>query len=121
MYDSYFDKMMSPETHKKVSMIDVLLFDEISMCFGHFFDVLECMVAIIWCYKEACDRIKQIKENAPQIDENIGGASYSESLIMASYMLEQQWEDLSMGGLGNLPPWCGMNCDWRLFPIATRP
>ena len=35
---------------KKIRNTDVLLFDEVSMCDGHLFDVLECMVTILRHY-----------------------------------------------------------------------
>mmetsp|Transcript_21600 Transcript_21600/g.39056 ORF Transcript_21600/g.39056 Transcript_21600/m.39056 type:complete len:789 (+) Transcript_21600:55-2421(+) len=97
-----FDKMMGKENKKKIRSTDVLLFDEISMCSGHFFDVIECMVAIIRCYDDAMkDRLNVIKEYAPVLSDN------SNSTI-SSYMLKMRWEDPSAGGLGDLPPWGGM-------------
>ena len=99
---------MGPDNRKRIEQTDVLLFDEISMCSGHFFDVLECMVTIIRCYGKAKDRIKSIKDAAPLIDENMGGSRDHEGKIMSHYMLKMRWEDPSVGGLGDLPPWGGM-------------
>ena len=90
---SDFDKMMGER--KKIRNTDVLLFDEVSMCDGHLFDVLECMVTILRYYDNEIeergqehimddsqkkktkvkDRVKWIKSQAPIITENMGGSS----------------------------------------------
>jgi hypothetical protein len=122
-YYSDFDKMMGSETRKKIRSTDVLLFDEISMCDGHFFDVLECMVAIIRCYNDdLAERIKAIKCQAPVMNENMGGSQPS---IMSSFMLKMRWEDPARGGLGDLPPWGGMQLIavgdfFQLPPVPNR-
>ena len=122
-YYSDFDKMMGKDTRKKIQGTDVLLFDEISMCDGHLFDVLECMVSIIRSYsdkkpenenyvKSVKDRVKAIKEAAPIITEAMGGARDDErdreDSIMSTHMLKMRWEDPSRGGLGDIAPWGGM-------------
>eukprot|EP00571_Detonula_confervacea_P016008 CAMPEP_0172307818 /NCGR_PEP_ID=MMETSP1058-20130122/8592_1 /TAXON_ID=83371 /ORGANISM="Detonula confervacea, Strain CCMP 353" /LENGTH=915 /DNA_ID=CAMNT_0013020093 /DNA_START=200 /DNA_END=2948 /DNA_ORIENTATION=+ len=127
---SDFDRMMGKENCKKIRGTDVLLFDEISMCSGHFFDVLECMVSIIRCYDDKMkDRVKAIKSEAPIMNENMGG-SYSddqdkEGSIMSAYMLKMRWEDPARGGLGDLPPWGGMQIIvvgdfFQLPPVPNR-
>jgi len=115
MYYSDFDKMMAKDNRKKIRETDVLLFDEISMCSGHLFDVLECMVTIIRYYDEKVDNVrikdvvKRIKSEAPVITENMGGASSdeqnNEDSIMSSYMLKMRWIDPI---LQQLPAWGGM-------------
>ncbi|KAL7536858.1 hypothetical protein ACHAXR_009728 [Thalassiosira sp. AJA248-18] len=122
---SDFDKMMSPENSKKIRQTDVLLFDEISMCSGHFFDVLECMVSIIRCYGDSKDRIEAIRDEAPLISEEMGGSSDPKKSTMSSYMLKMRWEDPSVGGLGDLPPWGGMQLIvvgdfFQLSPVPNR-
>lgn len=121
-YYSDFNKMMGKDTRKKIRNTDVLLFDEISMCSGHFFDVIECMVSIIryYDYKDDQDeqsitvkhRVKKIKEDAPIVNENVGGSSdherTKEDSIMSSYMLKMRWEEPGKGGLGDIPAWGGM-------------
>ena len=112
MYYSDFDKMMAKDNRKKIRETDVLLFDEISMCSGHLFDVLECMVTIIRYYDEEVDNIrikdvvKRIKSEAPIITENMGGASSDdqnkEDSIMSSYMLKMRFADPV---LQQLPAW----------------
>jgi len=115
MYYSDFDKMMAKDNRKKIRKTDVLLFDEISMCSGHLFDVLECMVTIIRYYDEEVNNIKikhvvkRIKKQAPIITENMGGASSDdqnkEDSIMSSYMLKMRFADPI---LQQLPAWGGM-------------
>ena len=128
---SDFDKMMGKETRKKIQSTDVLLFDEISMCDGHFFDVLECMVAIIRCHDDGLgERVKAIKRHAPVMNENMGGSQYNEqdgslSSIMSSFILKMRWEDPVRGGLGDLPPWGGMQIItvgdfFQLPPVPNR-
>ena len=114
---------------KKIRNTDVLLFDEISMCDGHLFDVLECMVTILRHYDNEIeergqehimddsqkkktkvkDRVKWIKSQAPIITENMGGSSSdyqkNERSIMSAYMLKYRWED---DILSQLPAWGGM-------------
>ena len=102
-YMQDFDRMMGPETMKKIRDTDTLLIDEISMIDGHFFDVLECMISIIRCYDMVDERIKEIKEIGNKISENAGGTTEnSPNSIMSPYMLEMRrtW--------GDIEPWGGM-------------
>ncbi len=105
-----FDKMWSSTNQARIRNTDVLLFDEISMCNGHLFDVLECMVAIIRCYDAS--RVQTIKRQAPVVNESIGGPRLGNlgisNATVSSYMLKKRWEDRASGGLGDLPPWGGM-------------
>ncbi len=102
--------MLSPTNRARIRTTDVLLFDEISMCNGHLFDVLECMVTIIRCYDAS--RVQAIKSQAPIVNESVGGSRLGNlgisNATVSSHMLKMRWEDRAHGGLGDLPPWGGM-------------
>lgn len=97
-----FNNMMAAQTREMIIETDTLLIDEISMVDGHFFDVLECMVAIIRCYDKwnMSDRLPKIKEK----NAKLGGDKES---IVSPYMLDIRWKN-SGDGLGDLPPWGGL-------------
>ena len=96
-----FNRMMREQTRRLIQSTDMLLIDEISMVDGHLFDVLECMVTIIRCYDEVKDRLKNIQLAA------IGGKEIDGSAIMSPHLLDMRWKK-SGDGLGDLPPWGGL-------------
>ena len=109
--DSYadFNKMMSNIIRQKIRNTDALIIDEISMLDGHLFDIVECMVSIIRCYDDISDRIKVIKEdnrsNAALTDDKQDQLVNS---IVSPHMLDMRWRSLDEGGLGDIPPWGGL-------------
>eukprot|EP00550_Attheya_septentrionalis_P011846 CAMPEP_0198305704 /NCGR_PEP_ID=MMETSP1449-20131203/58040_1 /TAXON_ID=420275 /ORGANISM="Attheya septentrionalis, Strain CCMP2084" /LENGTH=711 /DNA_ID=CAMNT_0044008241 /DNA_START=1 /DNA_END=2138 /DNA_ORIENTATION=- len=102
--------MMSKLNKERIRKTNVLVLDEISMLSGHLFDVLECMVTVIRSYEETKDRVKQIKEDAPVISEEEGGAAAQSTgnTIMSLHLLRMRWASPHEGGLGDMPPWGGM-------------
>ncbi|KAL7542647.1 hypothetical protein ACHAXR_011953 [Thalassiosira sp. AJA248-18] len=96
-YYEDFDSMMSTHTMKKIQSMDALLIDEISMLDGHLFDVLECMISIIRNYDDLKDKLKQIKQ--------MPGSGNS---IMNQTMLELRWDTISECGMGDIPPFGGL-------------
>lgn len=128
-YDD-FNKMMNPEIRERIRATDTLLIDEISMVDGQFFDALECMVTIIRNYDVVKDRVYRIVNSnkhqhchdpqEPEIividddededEDNSGTNDYShdENGIMSSLMLEKRYASANVGGLGDVPPWGGM-------------
>ncbi|KAL7436258.1 hypothetical protein ACHAXM_005212 [Skeletonema potamos] len=101
-YYEDFDRMWEERARKKIRAADALLIDEISMLDGHTFDCLECMVTILRCYREQDDngsphlrnRLKEIK------------AAASTENTLSDTMLRLRWD--VHRGLGNLPPFGGM-------------
>jgi len=95
-YDD-FDRMWEEKTVKKIREMHTLLIDEISMLDGHTFDVIECMVSIIRCYNdEVNNKLRKIKDDA--------GSEHT----MSDRMLQLRWDTISDLGLGDLPPFGGI-------------
>ena len=120
-YYSDFDRMFSKKNRGRICKTDVLVLDEVSMVSGHLFDVLECMVAIIRSYKHVKDRLKELRDNARKrsnalsplnVDVAVGDVGSDGeggiSMNINRYVLDMRWEDPSEGGLGDLPPWGGL-------------
>ncbi|KAL7524282.1 hypothetical protein ACHAXR_000507 [Thalassiosira sp. AJA248-18] len=61
------------------------------------FDVLECMLSIIRNYKEVEKKLKRIKD--------IPG---NNNCIMSDVMLKLRWDTVSENGIGDIPPFGGM-------------
>ena len=94
-YDD-FDRMWEEKTSGAIRNMHTLLIDEISMLDGHTFDVLECMVTILRCYDKVKDKIPLIKADA--------GTDHT----ISDLMLDLRWDSNSDLGLGDLPPFGGM-------------
>jgi len=111
-YYSDFDLMMEKETREKIRHTSTLLIDEISMLDGHTFDALECMISIIRKYDDVKERVKVIKDHAAMMCEesNLAENDGADKTInyLSSYMLKMRWTSKEGGGLGDIPPWGGM-------------
>jgi len=135
-YYSDYDNMLAKEAKKRIRETDVLVFDEVSMLSGHMFDVLEYMTTIIRNYDDIKQRLKDIRNNAPrtqQFPTTKGGATAEIALELREavitgkriheeedqggdadggcvdfHMLKMRWKAPECGGLGDLPPWGGM-------------
>ena len=94
-YYTDFNNMFSEETREKIRSTDCLLIDEISMLDGHLFDVLECMITIIRCYTD---------ELYKQLNQITAG----DKSIINETVLRMRWDTYSENGLGDLPPFGGM-------------
>jgi len=101
-YYEDFDRMWEKRHCKKISSADALLIDEISMLDGHTFDCLECMVAILRCYK---DRYGNTNPYVKNTLKEIKAAAGTENTL-SDTMLRLRWD--VHRGLGNLPPFGGM-------------
>ena len=92
-----FDMMFDKIARAKICKADTLLIDEISMVEGQLFDVLECMVTIIRRYKDVREKMERIKKEAG-----------NKRTTMSPQMLKYRWDSSSDLGLGDVPPWGGM-------------
>ena len=102
-------------TMKKIRHMDALLIDEISMLDGHLFDVIECMIAIIRYYN---DEEENVSEKVSRIKVIAGSKT-----VMSDTMLGLRWDTVSENGMGNIPPFGGLQLivvgDFYQLPPGT--
>ena len=106
-YYGDFDKMMDKTTMDRIRKTDVLLIDEISMVDGHLMDTLECMVSIICHYDTIKERVREIQSQHLE-DTTVSSSSSSSKSIMSELMLDKRFLPEDQGGLGDIPPWGGI-------------
>lgn len=97
---SDFDRLLGKRRQIMIRETDTLLIDEISMVDGHLLDVLECMVAIVRCYKRVKERLQRIRA----INEHLYG---QKNCTMSPHLLDLRWKT-NGEGFGDIEPWGGL-------------